>query len=193
MAVWHLSGLQSLTPHILRHGRWRGVKKTTCGDDGERCQHRAVTTQIAGECGCLSVRLFLITRRSTDARNLNLPLAHAGSWVDFDFSSVTKTLESAMKDFIWALISYAGDRNIVACTNATIVYCTLSPKASRSELCPATSGSKDLYLLTWLSSTHSHIHTHTGREKETHSNHLTSHQGRVPHFSQEWTVKKALN
>lgn len=63
--------------------------KNACEDDGERCQHRAVTTQTAKECGSLSVRLFLITQRSTDARQLNLPWAHTGLWVDFDFSSVT--------------------------------------------------------------------------------------------------------
>lgn len=66
-----------------------GRKKKPCEDDGERCQHRAVTSQIAKECGSLSVRLFLITPRSTDARKLNVPSAHTGLWVDFDISSVT--------------------------------------------------------------------------------------------------------
>lgn len=57
-------------------------------DDGERWQHRAVTTQIAKECGSL-VSQFFIMQYSTDARKFNLPRAHVGLREDFDFSAVT--------------------------------------------------------------------------------------------------------
>lgn len=117
------------------------------------------------ECGSLSVRLFLIMQRSTDARKLNLSWAHAGLWVDFDSSSVTanQDLCVGLQWNILSELSHAGDRGIVANARYNRRLYPLSLEASRLELCPATSGSEDLYLLTWLS--HSHTHTQGGRKK----------------------------
>lgn len=73
MVVRHLLG--SAVPHSSRPPTpkiWIEL------DDGERCQHRAVTTHIAKECGSLSVRLFLITQLSTDARKPQLALSSHG-------------------------------------------------------------------------------------------------------------------
>lgn len=189
-------GLQSLTLHVVRHGSWK--KQKACEDDGERCQHRAVTTQTAKECGSLSVRLFLITWHSTDARKLNLPWAHTGLWVDFDFNSVTANqdlcvhlkatsvgVQRKVSELFWFRFFDAGNCSFVASTHM-LQWGTVPPpfKASRLELCPGTSGLNNLCLLTWLSN--SHTHTHREGEKNTQQ----SHQGHVPHFSQKERSKK---
>lgn len=56
------------------------VRVMESGGNAEQWQLRLQT-----ERGSLSVWLFLITRRENDARELNLPWAHTGLWVDFDF------------------------------------------------------------------------------------------------------------
>lgn len=168
------------------------------------------SSDSSGGVGVCQSGWVLITPCSSDARKLNLPWAHVGSRVHFDFflarSQRTRTRvdlkASCVVDGQWNIsselfffssspssfiISCAGTRLTVACTLATLCYCTLS---SRLEPCPATSGSKDLRLLTWLSSAHAHTRTRAGRENETHSNLLTLHQGRVPHFSQNERSKK---
>lgn len=162
MVVWHLSGLQSLTRHILRRGGWRRKLVRMMKSDVNTEQW-----QLGGGCGSLSVRQFLIT----DARKLNSPRAHV---VHFDFTSVTENEDSCGFEsvqweisserfflFFIFLISRAGSRRAVARTHAAFGHCTLSPQGQSCVLSHL--ALKDLCLLTWLSNTH----TQGGGERNT--------------------------
>lgn len=77
---------------------------------------------------------------------------------------------------------FAGSHSIALCTEAPYKLAVPSQTLPRLELCPATSGLEDLYLVT-------HSRTHTVEGKETRDHHLSLLQGRVPRFRM---VKKAL-
>lgn len=72
---------------------------------------------------------------------------------------------SAMKAFFWFHMQVITVL-LHARARATIGYCTVPFKASRLELRPATSGSKDLYLLTLLSNKCTHAHIRRGGRKK---------------------------